>query len=170
MPYDGFSLLLSVLIVKSNHVFGTQNLLAFDKFNAKLLGIRTKFSLWETTCSNVTIKTPVLNHSHKKRKDSLEKRAVLLIYLLELEIYGVAVQKIHKNSQKWCLCKELLTENGFEAVLATLFSWLWCQRFWSSSEDLCRSKRVSQMFFVCYSLLNSQNMSINNSEKRLVTY
>ena len=122
MPYDGFSLLLSVLIVKSNHVFGTQNLLAFDKFNAKLLGIRTKFSLWETTCSNLTIKTPVLNHNHKKRKDSLEKRAVLLIYLLELEIYGVAVQRIHENSQKWCLCKELLTENGFEAVLASFCS------------------------------------------------
>ena len=40
------------------------------------------------------------NHSHKKRKDSLERRAVLLIFLLELEVYGVAVQSIHQNSEK----------------------------------------------------------------------
>ena len=31
-------------------------------------------------------------HSHKKQKDSLEILAVLLIFLLELEINGVAVQ------------------------------------------------------------------------------
>ena len=32
---------------------------------------------------------------HKKRKDSMETRAVLLIFLLELKISGVAVQEIH---------------------------------------------------------------------------
>ena len=31
-------------------------------------------------------------HSHKKWKDSLETRAVLLIFSFELEISGVAVQ------------------------------------------------------------------------------
>ena len=41
------------------------------------------------------------NHSHKKRKDSLETRAVLLIFSLKLEISGVAVQSIHQNSEKW---------------------------------------------------------------------
>ena len=40
---------------------------------------------------------------HKKRKDSLETRAALLIFLLDLEISGVAVQSIHKNSEKWQL-------------------------------------------------------------------
>ena len=39
----------------------------------------------------------------KKRKDSLETRAVLLILLLELEISGVAVQSIHQSSKKWRL-------------------------------------------------------------------
>ena len=39
--------------------------------------------------------------SHKKRKDSLEARAVLLMFLLELEIFKVAVQGIHQNSHKW---------------------------------------------------------------------
>ena len=44
------------------------------------------------------------NHSHKKRKDSLETRAVLLIFSLELEMSGVAVQNIHQNStKKWQL-------------------------------------------------------------------
>ena len=51
-------------------------------------------------------------HSHKKRKDSLETRAVLLIFSLKLEIYGVAFQRIHQNSEKWWL---LLSENDFEA-------------------------------------------------------
>ena len=37
-------------------------------------------------------------HGHKKRKDSLETRAVLLIFLLEPEISRVAVQSIHQNS------------------------------------------------------------------------
>ena len=43
------------------------------------------------------------NHSHKKRKDSLETRAALLIFSPELEIFGVDVQSIHQNSQKWQL-------------------------------------------------------------------
>ena len=38
-------------------------------------------------------------HSHKKQKDSLETRALLLIF--SLEISGVAVQRIHQNSEKW---------------------------------------------------------------------
>ena len=40
-------------------------------------------------------------HSHKKRKGSLETWAVLLIFLLELEISRVTAQSIHKNSKKW---------------------------------------------------------------------
>ena len=40
-------------------------------------------------------------YSHKKRKDSLETRVVLLIFSLELGISGVAVQSIYQNSKKW---------------------------------------------------------------------
>ena len=40
------------------------------------------------------------NHSHKKQKDSLETWAVLFLFLLELEMSGVAVQSIHQNSEK----------------------------------------------------------------------
>ena len=42
-----------------------------------------------------------LNRSHKKQKDSLETWAVFLIFSLELQIYGVAVKRIHQDSEKW---------------------------------------------------------------------
>ena len=41
-----------------------------------------------------------LLHSHQARKGSLETRAILLIFLLELEISGVVVQRKHQNSKK----------------------------------------------------------------------
>ena len=45
----------------------------------------------------------MLKNSHKKRKDSLETRVVLLIFVLELEISGVAVEGIHQNRETWQL-------------------------------------------------------------------
>ena len=48
----------------------------------------------------------------------METRTVLLIFLLELEIPGVTVQRIHQNSENGGFCEELLSENDFEAVLA----------------------------------------------------
>ena len=68
----------------------------------------------------VAVSSVLFGHGHKKLKDSLEARAVLLIFSLELEESGVAVQKIHESSKKWWLYEELLSENDFEAVLATL--------------------------------------------------
>ena len=103
-----------------------------------------------------------LEHSHKKRKDTLETRAVLLIFSLELEISGVAIQSIHQNIEKrwllWGITQWKLLWGFFSRFL--LF-WLWCQGFWFSSEDRYRSKWVSQILFMCYNLLNSQNISIN---------
>ena len=63
--------------------------------------------------------THYMHHSHKKRKDSLEKWVVLLIFSLELEMSGLTVQRIHQNSKNSGFCEELLNENDFEAVLAT---------------------------------------------------
>ena len=45
---------------------------------------------------------------------NLETQAVLLIFLLELEISGVAV--LHQNSENGGFCEKLLSENDFEAV------------------------------------------------------
>ena len=106
--------------------------------------------------------------SHKKQEDSLETRAVLLIFSLELEIFGVAVQSIHQNSEKWWLSWGIAEWNGFGTVIKHfLLLWPCCHGFWVSSEDRYRSKirrsgssedryaRVSQMLLVCYYLLNS---------------
>ena len=41
----------------------------------------------------------------------------MLIFSLKLEIFGVAVQKIHQNIKNGAFCEELLSENDFEAVL-----------------------------------------------------
>ena len=45
----------------------------------------------------------MLNYSHKKRKDSLDTRAVLLIFLLEREISGVVLHEILQNCKNECL-------------------------------------------------------------------
>ena len=113
---------------------------------------------------NCCINTSSYPHSHKKRKDSLETRAVLLIFSFELEMSGVAVQSTHQNSKKlatfaWnCSVKWL-----WRCFSHFLLLWQWYQDFWGSSEDRYRSKRVSQMLLVCYNLLNSQNIAIYQS-------
>ena len=56
----------------------------------------------------------MFKYSHKKQKESLETRAVLLIFSFELEIFGVAVQRNGKNGD---FSEELLSANNLEAVL-----------------------------------------------------
>ena len=60
----------------------------------------------------------VIFHSNKKRNNSLETQAVLLIFLLELEISGVVLQSMHQSSKKWKLLP-LLSKNEFKTILAT---------------------------------------------------
>ena len=64
-------------------------------------------------------KFAILQHSHKKRKDSLETRAVLLVYWLQLESSGVAVQEIHRNSEKAVLTVRIFFFS-FSVVIATV--------------------------------------------------
>ena len=89
-------------------------------------------------------------------------QVVLLMFLLELEIFGVAVHKIHQNSEKWWLLWGIALWKWLRDCLSHfLLLWLWCQRFWGISEESYRSKRLSQMLLTCYSLLNRQKISIN---------
>ena len=111
-----------------------------------------------------------LTNSHKKRKDNLETSVALLTFSLELEMSRVAVQKIHRNSKKLWLCEELLSEIYFEAVLTTSVAMTMVPTPLRQFRKSLQIKRLSQMLFVCYSLLKSQNISVNNSEKRFVTY
>ena len=40
-----------------------------------------------------------------------------MIFSLELEMFGVAVQRIHQSAKNGNFCEELLSENDFEGVL-----------------------------------------------------
>ena len=55
----------------------------------------------EKVITDVNNKLGELNDSHKKRKDSLETRTVLLKFLLEFKISGVVAQTINQSSKKW---------------------------------------------------------------------
>ena len=61
-----------------------------------------------------------LQYSHKKWKDSLETKAVLLVFWLELEISGVAVQEIHQNSKKAACSEDFLLSISFSVLIATV--------------------------------------------------
>ena len=111
-----------------------------------------------------------LTNSHKKRKDNLETSVALLTFSLELKISGVAVQKTHRSSKKLWLYEELLSEIYFEAVLTTSVAMTMVPTLLRQFRKSLQIKRLSQIVFVCYSLLKSQNISVNNSEKRFVTY
>ena len=62
-------------------------------------------------------KFAVLQHNHKKRKNSLETWAVLLVFWLELEISGVAVQEIHQNIKKAACSEDFLFSFHFPFLL-----------------------------------------------------
>ena len=57
--------------------------------------------LASNTIKNKSIHLNSWHHNHKKQKNSLETQIVLLIFSVELEISGVAVQRIHESSKKW---------------------------------------------------------------------
>ena len=95
-----------------------------------------------------------IQHSHEKQKDSLGARAALLIFSLELEIYGVTLQRIHQNSKKWWLCEELFSENAFEAVLATFCCYGYGANASESVQKIATNQRDQHKCSSC-SLLNS---------------
>ena len=73
-------------------IFDTQICLIYPKY-------------WSKTFQYISVKKykPLKRHIYKKRKDSLKTRAVFLTFSFELEIYGVYVQRIHQNSERWWL-------------------------------------------------------------------
>ena len=87
-------------------------------------------------------------HSHKKWSDSLETWTVLLIFSLQIKTLEVFVQTFIKTAKFGGFCEELFSENNSEAFSVT-FS---CYDY-GIKKDRYRSKRVLQMFLVCYNLL-----------------
>ena len=89
----------------------------------------------------------------------METRGVLLIFLFELEISGVAVQRIHQKSKECSFCEDLLSENDFEAVLATFCCYDYGVNAFEVVQKIATDqKRLTQKLIVCYSSPNSQNI------------
>ena len=65
-------------------------------------------------------KFAALQHSHKKQKGSLETEATFLVFWLELEISGVAVQEIHQNSKNAACSEDFLYCFKFFVLIATV--------------------------------------------------
>ena len=76
-----------------------------------------------------------------------------MIFLLELEISGVAVKSKHQSRKKWQLLP-LLSKNDFKAVLAT---------FCCYDQGAKTSEKVQKIAtdHKEYNLLNSENIPIN---------
>ena len=64
----------------------------------KLFSISNVDIMVNNDCTKV-LRSHSLLHSHKKRKESLKTRAVLLIFFFELEIYGMVLLGIHQNNE-----------------------------------------------------------------------
>ena len=105
---DGFIFMFFVLIFL--------HLLVLVKSCCDLLLHISVFIIWYASQVEDFVE---FKHSLKKRKDSIEKRAVLLIFSFELEIAGIGVQRIHQNSEKWWLLWGVAQLKWLEAVLAT---------------------------------------------------
>ena len=58
-------------------------------------------------------------HSHNKLEDSLETRAVLLIFSSNLKYLGWPYRAYIKTEKNGGFCEELLSDNSFEVVLTT---------------------------------------------------
>ena len=95
---------------------------------------------------------------------------IVVIFLWTWNIWGGCKENASKQRKMVAFVRNYSVKMTWGCFSHFLLLWLWCQRFWGSSEDRYRSKRLSRMLLVCYSLLNSQNISINNSGKRLITY
>ena len=104
----------------------------------------------------------LFSHSFKKWKDSLETRTALLIFSLELEISGVAVQSINQNSENGGFYEELLlSEKDFEAILATFCFYNHGTNASEAVQRIATNQKEYHKCSSCYNLLNSQNRLLN---------
>ena len=89
-------------------------------------GFFTKWLQTKPVRDNAAFTVTTFLHSHKKRKDSLETRDVLLTFSLKRDISGVAVQEIHENrggGGRAAFREDFLNKDGFEVDSVTFFSY-----------------------------------------------
>ena len=91
-------------------------------------------------------------------------------FCFNLKYLGWPYRAYIKTAKNGDFCEELLNENDFEAVLATFC----CYDHGAKASEAVQKittdqKKVSQMLLLCYNLLPKIYISINNSEKWLIT-
>ena len=82
---------------------------------------------------------------------------------LNLKYLDGRTKHTSKQQKRWLLCGIGSWKWLWSCFSHFLSLWPWNQRFWGSSKDCYRSKRVSQVLLclMCYNFLNSQNIPIN---------
>ena len=80
-------------------------------------------------------------HSHKKRKGSLETQAVLLIFLLELGISGVAYTEYIEIKKKAAFREDFLNGDDFHAVLASFCSYDYVTNVSEAAEKIATDEK-----------------------------
>ena len=106
------------------------------------------------------------DHSLKKRKDSLETRAVLLIFLLELEISWVVNTETTSKQQKMALFSEQFpSKNDFVAVLATFYCYDYGINTSKAVDRIAIDQKDYQKCFLCVIVCCIAKNIINNSKK-----
>ena len=87
---------------------------------------------------------------------------ILLIISLELEIFGVAIQKIHQNTKKWCLCEELLIGNDVEAVLVNFC----CYDYGANASEAVQKISTRTLLELCQ-LIKTANFKATPMKKHI---
>ena len=75
----------------------------------------------------------------------------MLIFWLELEIFGVVVQRIHKMAKNGSFCEEMLSENDFQADLANFC----CYDYGANASEAVQKIRTRTLELYTNSLKNS---------------
>ena len=78
----------------------------------------------------------------------METRGALFIFLLELEISRIARKRLHEISKKWWLCEELLSENNFEAVLATFWCFDYCVNPSETAQKMAADEKDDHKYYL----------------------
>ena len=98
----------------------------------------------------------VIEHNHKKWKDSLKTRATLLIFSLELEISRIGRTRNTSKQRKMadftvfhCCFEEFLSENDFEAVLDTFSCYDYGANASEAVEKIATDQKDDQKCSLC---------------------
>ena len=102
----------------------------------------------------------------RNRKIARKHRPNCWYFCFSLKYLGWPYREYIKTVKSGGFCEELVSENDLRLFYPVPIVPMLLRQFRRSLQI----EKLSQILFMYYSLLNSQNVSINNSEKRLVTY